>query len=400
MDLFNRDVLRRLAEQEDEVCISIYMPIRRDEANWSQNPTRLKNLLREARDELRERDFREDRIDEILGDARQLLDRPNFWREGIQDGLALFITPDALETFRLPVNFDEVAVVADEFHLKPLFPLIAVNNRFFVLALSQNDVRLYQGTHQSISELTSADLPRSLVDALQQPDTPSQPQAAPRENPAQEDGQAGAEYGGEPDDLSREPEEELKRFFREVDDSVSDHIGGEEVPLLLAGVSEYLPLYREANSYPHLVEDDLVSGNPESLRTGQLHDKAWEVVAPVFRKAQEEEVDRFEQLFYQQDQLASDSFHEILPACTYGRVDTLFVPGGEYRWGQFDPDSNTIEIHDARQSGDVDLLNQAAVSAYLNGGTVHVLQPADMPGGRSIAATFRYRTDVAAEETG
>lgn len=400
MDLFNRDVLRRLAEQEDEVCISIFMPIRRDEANWSQNPTRLKNLLREARDELRDRDFREDRIDEILGDARQLLDRPNFWREGIQDGLALFITSSTLETFRLPLDFDEVSVVADGFHLKPLFPLIAANNRFYVLALSQNDVRLYQGTHQSISELTSADLPRDLVDALQQSETPSQAQSVPRENPVQEDGQAGTEYGGDPDDMSREPKEELKRFFREVDDSVSDYIGGENVPLLLAGVSEYLPVYRELNSYSHLVEDDLVAGNPESLRMDRLHERAWEVVAPVFREAQEKEADRFEQLFYQKEQLASDSFHEILPACTYGRVDTLFVPGGEYRWGQFDPESNTIEIHDARQSGDVDLLNQAAVSAYLNGGTVHVLQPTEMPGGRSIAATFRYRTDVAAEESG
>jgi len=46
------------------------------------------------------------------------------------------------------------------------------------------------------------------------------------------------------------------------------------------------------------------------------------------------------------------------------------------------------------------LLNYAAVSAYLNGATVHALNPENMPGGRSIAATFRYRADVSAAESG
>src|SRR6056297_2711117 len=110
MDLSNRTELPQLAVAQNDVCISLYMPTYRNESDWSQNTTRLKNLLREARNQLRDQDYREELIDEILADARQLLDRPGFWRQSIGDGLAVFITPETTERFRLPLTFDEVAI--------------------------------------------------------------------------------------------------------------------------------------------------------------------------------------------------------------------------------------------------------------------------------------------------
>lgn len=406
MDLFNRDELRRLAELQDDVCISLYLPTYRNESDWSQNTTRLKNLLRDARDQLRSQDYREELIDDLLSDARQLLDRPGFWRKSIGDGLALFITAEATEHFRLPLSFEEIAIVGDRFHLKPLFPLIASNNRFYLLALSKNDVRLYQGAHQSISEIRSAEIPANIVEAIRQYEDPEkQLQSHVQNRASQPNGQrADASFhghgSGNSDDMSGEPQDELKRFFREVDESVSDYISGEDVPLVLAGVSEYLPLYREVNSYPHLIEDELVPGNPESLDVEELHKSAWEIVEPVFREAEENELERFEQLYYQEEDMASDDFHEIIPGCAYSRVDTLFVPIGEYRWGRFDADTNMVEVHESQKPGDGDLLNYAAVSAYLNGARVHALPPEKMPGARSIAATFRYKADVSAQENG
>lgn len=408
MDLLNRSELRRLAELEDDVCISIYMPTFRNESDWSQNTTRLKNLLRDARDQLREQEYREDEIDTLLADARELLDRPGFWRNRIGDGLALFITSGSTDRFRLPLSFDEVSIVDDRFHLKPLFPLIAANNRFYLLALSKNDVRLYQGTHQSVSEITSSEIPSDIVEAIRQyEDFEQHIQSHVQTRTADVEGQRmDAAFhghgggGGDSDDMSREPEDELKRFFREVDESVTDYIRDEEVPLVLAGVSEYLPLYREENSYRHLIEDEIIAGNPESIDIQELHEKAWSIVEPVFLEKQKHELERFDQLYYSDDRLASDDFHEIIPGCAYSRVDTLFVPVGEYRWGRFDPESNTVEVHESQEAGDGDLLNYAAVTAYLNGGTVHALRPENMPGGRSVAATFRYKADVSAQENG
>lgn len=402
MDLFNRDELKRLAEMEDDVCISLYMPTHRFRSDWSQNTTRFKNLLRDARHQLKDQEYRESTIDEILAEARQLLDRPGFWR-GLSEGLAAFITAETSEFYRLPLPFDEVAIVEDRFHLKPLFPLIAANNQYYLLALSKNDVRLYQGTHQAISEVEAAEIPSDIVSAIRQyEEMPEQGLQSHTQGQSSLDGRGTdqLQHGhGSSEDQSREPKDQLKRFFRRIDDSVSDYIAGEEVPLVLAGVSEYLPIYKSENSYPHLL-DDIVAGNPEQLDVQELHTKAWDVVASVLDARQREEMERFEDLYYQNGQLASDDFHEIIPACAYSRVETLFVPKAQYRWGRFHPDTNTVEVHESQQPGDGDLLNYAALKSYLSGATVHVLEPENMPGGRSVAAIFRYEADVKAQERG
>ena len=401
MDLFNREELTRLVDLQDGTCISVYMPTHRFRSDWSQNTTRLKNLLRDARDQLRDQEVRETDIDQLLGDARRLLDRPGFWRE-LSEGLAVFITTEASEFYRLPLSFEEIAIVEDQFHLKPLFPLIAANDRYYLLALSQNDVRLYQGTDQAISEVEAAEIPADIVSAIQRYEEPPEQGVQMHTQGASQNGDADQRHHGHgsSEDQSREPKDQLKRFFREIDESVSGYIGGEDVPLVLAGVSEYLPLYQGVNSYSNLVEDDIVAGNPEHLDMKELHNEAWDIVESVLQDRQREEMDRFRETYHQNGGLASSNFHEILPACAYGRVDTLFVPVGQYRWGRFDPETNTVEVHDSQQPGDGDLLNYAAVSAYMNGARVHALQPANMPGGRSMAATFRYQADIAAEENG
>ena len=396
MDLFNREELRRLAEQEDDPCISLYMPTQRYESEWTQNTTRFKNLLSDARDQLREQDYREERVDAILSPARQRLEEPGFWR-GMSDGLAVFITSDNTEYLRLPLSFDQVAIVGTRFHLKPLFPIIAANNRYYVLSLDPSGIRLYQGTHHALSEVWSKNIPSRVTRALNQSgrtdDAAGDPQ---RTNGRSAD---RAENEEEPDDIL-DPDVVLREFLEEVEPQIGSAIGGEEVPLVLAGHQNLLEVYRSVNGYTTVVGDDITWKAPEPPSVHELHNAGWDLVAPVFEEAQKDEVERFEQLYYQNEDLASEDFHEIIPACAYGRVDTLFVPIEEYRWGRFFPDTNTVEVRESREPGDGDLFDYAAVRAYLNGGIVHVLRAENMPGGRSIAATFRYQANVSAVENG
>ena len=93
------------------------------------------------------------------------------------------------------------------------------------------------------------------------------------------------------------PKDELRRFFRAIDESLRDHLGDETAPLVLASVQEYLPYYKEVNQYPHLVETQVVPGNPENTQLSDLHQKTWELVAPLFMEAQEDAVAQFGQLF-------------------------------------------------------------------------------------------------------
>jgi hypothetical protein len=401
MDLFNRERLRALAQTEASPCISLFMPTVRFESGQEQNPIRYKNLLKQARSDLKEEGLRDDRIDEILQPLRDRLDDGAFWR-AMSDGLAVFATPGGANFYRLPLDFEELLVVNERFHLTPLFPLIASNNRYYVLALSQNQVKLYQGTHHAISEVEGTEIPESITEALAFDD----PERALQEHTANRAGKrrdaAFHGQGTDQDDAAARPHADLKRFFDKIDKGVREAIGEEgHAPLVLAGVEYYLPLYREANRYDALVDDQIAAGNPEHLEPKELHAKTWAIVEPVFLEAQQESVENFHQELGHGNGLASAQLNEIVPASVFSRVNDLFVPIGEHRWGHYDEESNTVELHDGQETGDVDLLNFATVQTYLNGGTVHALQPENMPeGGDLLAATFRYPAPdmTAAEE--
>lgn len=68
----------------------------------------------------------------------------------------------------------------------------------------------------------------------------------------------------------------------------------------------------------------------------------------------------------------------------------MFVAVGQQQWGRFDPQSDTVQLHEQEQPGDEDLLDFAAIHTLLNGGTVFAVQPDHVPGQSLVAAIFRY----------
>ena len=401
MDVFNRELLQELAHTRETPSVSLFMPTYRVEAEQAQNPIRFKNLIKEAKEQLKEAGHREDEVEALLEPAQALLGRERFWHNQ-SDGLAAFFTPASSRIFRLPVHFDELVMVGERFHLKPLFPLIAANNLFYVLALAQNQVRLFQGTHYGVREIEASEIPESIVEALFYDDPERQLQA--HTGASMNDGRQDQVFhgqgrgSGDTDDAAARPNDKLRRFFQKIDEGVREALEGERAPLVLAGVEYYLPLYRDVNGYGALVEDEIVAGNPENLSAKELHEKAWAVVEPMFMERQRQSMEQFQQFRGNGGGLASEDLKEIIPAAVFSRIDTVFVPIGEHRWGRYDADANAVELHDEREAGDDDLYDFAAVHAYLNGGTVHALRAQNMPSEGTLAATFRYPADVAATE--
>jgi hypothetical protein len=87
---------------------------------------------------------------------------------------------------------------------------------------------------------------------------------------------------------------------------------------------------------------------------------------------------------------ASKDVRAIVPAAHYGRVDTLFAAVGLQLWGAFDPQRDTIDIHEKEEPGDEDLLDLAAVQTVLHGGEVYAMELDKVPDGVPLAAVFRY----------
>src|SRR5919106_1830704 len=170
VNLSSKAELKTLLQLHRNGCVSIYMPIHRAGPEVQQDPIRLKNLLREAEARLCAGDIRAPEARTILEPAQNLLQNDLFWRYQ-SDGLALFLAPGAFHYYCLPYEFAELVVVTDRFHLKPLLPLLSSRGRqFFVLAVSQNAVRLLDCTQYEINEIAVENIPSSLTEALKYDD--------------------------------------------------------------------------------------------------------------------------------------------------------------------------------------------------------------------------------------
>lgn len=381
MDAITRDELKTLMGKHRGWCVSIFMPTFRTGAESQQNPIRFKNLLRSAEEKLLAAGLRPQEVKTLLEPAQALPGNVLFWRSQ-SDGLALFLSADLFRSYRLPEAFDELIMAADYFHVKPLLPLLSGDKRFYILALSQNAIRLLEGTGSSVQEIELETVPQSLEAALQIDGFDRQVRFRA--------GSAGSGagmamvsgHGG----IASDTKENLLKYFRLIDRGLRDLLRDERAPLVLTGVEYLFPIYREANTYPRLI-DEGIPGNPEGISAETLHRSAWKIVSPFFRKAENEAVDQYRQS--SGTGLTSADLGEILPAALHGRVGSLFVAAGRRQRGIFNAESGAVELNAEEGTGE-DLLEVAAIQTFLNAGTVFILPPERMPVAGDLAALFRY----------
>lgn len=385
MDLVNNIDLEALLAKRDGPCISLYMPAERMGAETRQNPIRFKNMLTQVENRLDDLQLSSEQREDLLTPLQQLRDDRVFWQEQ-SDGLAVFIAPGEFYTYRLPLEFEELVVVGARFHIKPLLPAFSLNQRFFILALSLNNVQLFQATEYSLGEIELEGVATSMTEALKLDDPEREAQFhTATTNPGSAGTRDAIFHGHAPDE---DRKSDILRFFRAVDHGVADVLASERAPLVLVGVDYLHPLYHEANSYPHLINEG-VEGNPDEFGSREFHARAWDNVKSHLDQNRDEAVNRYHALAAQSDQ-ASDDVKIVLPAAVFGRVDTLFVERGVQLWGEFDPQANKVNVQDEHQPGNQDLLDMSAVHTIMNGGSVYVVESENMPDESAVAAVFRY----------
>jgi hypothetical protein len=386
MSFLSVEELKQLLEQSHPPCVSIYMPTVQAGAEVRQNPIRFKNLIRQAETQLQEQNLRQSDIAALLQPALDL-DQEEFWHHQNQ-GLAFLIAQDFLRYYLLPIEVEELAVVGDRFHLKPLLPLLTGDGQFYVLTLNQQDVRLYQGSRYTINEVELEDVPTNLDEALQYDETAKAGQfriSTSKGGTNNSFQQAGTFHGqGSPD--RDKHQEDILQFFHTLDRGLQSHLKG-NAPLVLAGVEYLLPLYREANSYQFLLEEG-IPVNLDLLSPTELHSQVWPLVEPHFEQQQQAAIAHYQNL--SNTDKTSSNWQEAISAAYYGRIDQLFVATGTHLWGKFDPQANQLDLHADPQPGDEDLLDAAAVQTLINGGIVYTIEPDQIPNAVPLAAVFRY----------
>lgn len=297
----------------------------------------------------------------------------------------MFPSSGEIHPYRLPIWFGELVIAAERFHLKPLLQFFANDGHFYILALSQNQVRILEGTRHTIDEIPAENIPESILDALQYERYENHLQFHAGTGSAAAGGERAAVYHGH--DPADEEKARLQRWFRKVDEELIKLLGNDHSPVLLSGVEYYFLICRSVSAHPNVLENGL-PGNPETSRPDELHAGAWPMVEPLFQKDQEDAFQRYHERTAQGN--TTSDLQETVLAAFQGRIDTIFVPIGAQVWGQIDQDAGAVSIHAERIPGDVDFLDFAAIQTLTNGGNVFVVRQEQMPVPASVAAILRY----------
>lgn len=384
MELISQQEFEKLAQFTNEVCVSIFIPTQRagHEVLEGKNRINLKSKWNEIKQQLEQKGVSAEKIKNIANPIEELLQDKDFWRHQ-SDGLAVFSAEGFFDKYTLPIHFEEYHYISKEFYIKPLVPILSEDGRFYLLSLQLEDVTLYEATQHSIGVIYVEDL---IPTRLQERVGFDYKEKALQSRP-QRQGEGHTEYHGH-DGADNNKKSEIFRYFKAVDQGLETVLHNKKTPLVIASQDSFFPIYKEANTYQYLYEEEAV-GNPAYIDMLELHERALKIIEPFFEKTKREKLKKFEDL--NQTDKTSASVHDIIPAIIQGKVDTLFLEHKEDLWGTYNEEKMAVEIQDGQTSENTSLMNLAAKAVIEHGGTVFLIEPEAMPEKSSkMNALYRF----------
>jgi hypothetical protein len=352
-DIPTRTEIERLLAPTSEHCVSIYLPTHRVTQETAQDRLVLRDLTRQAVEQLHAAGASGDDVADIEEHLMHLVeDDEEFWVDQAES-LAIFASPGRFETHRLPNHLTAMVEVSDRFHIKPLLRAVTFPHAAWILAVSQGAVRLLElGPSGAPEEVRVEGLPR---DAWQS--------------------------SGNKVHRAREA-----AYARKVDTALRSVLTGSSLPLVLAASQPMAALYRSVNTYPHLVAER-EHGNPDTATDAELGDAARAILDGVYADQLTELAEEFDR-HRSQGRTAVD-VSDLARLATLGAIDTVMVDIDASVPGSID-DAGAVTFDESDDATNYGVLDEIARRVLLSGGRVLALRGDDIPDGGPAAGMLRY----------
>jgi hypothetical protein len=368
VDIPTRSEFKALDEVTSDACVSIYLETSPLTQQTDASRIELGNFAREARAQLEADGLDKRRLLPLMEELEALAGDDEFWRFQA-NSLAVFATPDSLRTFRLANHLTPMVEVADRFHLKPLIRAVTFPHSAFILALSENDVRLVE---------MHADLPAAAVKVESMP----KDAASVARKSTINDRTANGNMGGLEGQNVR-----FLQYARKVDAALRPVLSGQDTPLILAATGRLASVFRAVNSYPNLLPDDIKT-SPDRMTDAELA-KAARVALDA---AYAQEIDGMKALYDKRagEGRATTDISDAARAATFGAIDTLLVDIDSVVPGTVDAETGAVSFTDGGDAKTYGVVDEIASRAIANGARVLGVRRSELPQQKDLAAILRY----------
>jgi hypothetical protein len=136
MELLTKELIQELLAPDQAPCLSIYMPTLRTHPENLLDGIQFKNLVRQMKESLLQK-YSAEEVQEHLEPFENLAEDNNTWSHTF-DGLAVFGATGLFKVVGVHKSFEQLAIVADSFHTKPLQRYFVINQSFIPTSESRN----------------------------------------------------------------------------------------------------------------------------------------------------------------------------------------------------------------------------------------------------------------------
>ncbi len=384
MNTLDKDYAAEILEHPEPPCLSLYQSTHRRHPENQQDPIRFGNLVKALEASLLQKLSSRD-VRPLLEPFLALADDRDFWNHTF-DGLAVLGAKGYFRVHKLQRPVPELAVVADSFHTKPLLHILQSADRYQVLGLNRQEIRLFEGNRDALDEIEPAEgVPQTMTQALGEELT------EPHQTVASYGGVGGGHspmhhgHGGKKSEVDIDAE----RFFRAVDRGVLEHHSQPSgLPLILAALPDHQHMFHELSHNPFLVGES-IDAHPDGMASiDELRRRAWEVVEPHYLARLAGLVEEFGNA--RSKGLGDAELAQVAKAAVGGRVATLLIEADREIPGRIDAATGEIESAELADPEVDDVLDDLGTLTLKMGGRVVIVPRDRMPTETGLAAIYRY----------
>lgn len=356
--------LKALQEVREYPAVSIFVRTHRTSPDNAGDPLRVKNAVKEATDRLL-MEFSKREAAPLVAELERIVEEIDY--PHTLDTLAIFASGSITTTVYLPYEVPERVVVDETFATRDLVRAVNRAQRYWLLAISEQPTRLYQGLADQLEEFVGGGLPMT------------------------HNGPGGAIRlpGGFGINSSRLRDDAQRQFLRAVDAAIGPAMAADPLPLIVAGIDRNLAFFREVTQH----EDALagtVTGSFERTPLHELATLAAPVVQDALRHHRDEQLEALERAV--SAQRYASGIDDAWRMAHEGRVHVLMVEDGfHYPATITDGGMRLLPAEDAAAPGVLDDAVDELVEAVLaRGGRVHFYSDGRLEAHRRVAAILRF----------
>lgn len=283
--------------------------------------------------------------------------------EGLDRGLVIFYSEDSfggeVGFMRVQSAINDLVVVADSFHIKPLIRIKNNTRGFFIVTMSSRAINVLIENNGHLIKLDS--------------------------------------YRNEPG-IDGKNKKDSKEFFLNASQELNKLFTAYRLPIILAGVKDHIGHMKKLLNQVMLMGESIV-GNVEKMKSNELRERVYEILTPYYDQQELGAISELE-IAMSRDR-AITYLEDIAISAVYGKITKLFVVENRFIWGSINQSTGEVFITPRRVNAhDDDVLDDLCQMVLAKGGDVIVVKEISNFSGHYAVAIVTDRSHLYEVESG